>query len=256
MLAAPDPIDGFTSRRYRVGGLALHVRERPGSWPSYLLVHGLAVSHRYLMPTARCIPGNRVLVPDLPGFGLSTKPSSVYRVENHSRVLGRWLDALGERRLCVIGNSFGCQMAVDLAVRRPDLVGVLVLVGPTADPAARSMARQVGRWAWDLVFEDKRQAAILAADMFDAGPRRVVGTLRWSVRDRIDRKLPSVAASTLLVRGSRDPIAPARWLAAAAALTPLARTLTIPRAAHNAVTTAGPQVARAAAELVRVQSGQ
>lgn len=118
------------------------------------------------------------------------------------------------------------------------------------------MARQVGRWAWDLVFEDKRQAAILAADMFDAGPRRVVGTLRWSVRDRIDRKLPSVAASTLLVRGSRDPIAPARWLAAAAALTPLARTLTIPRAAHNAVTTAGPQVARAAAELVRVQSGQ
>src|SRR3954471_1947279 len=122
-LRAPDPVDGFTSRRYRTGGLDLHVRERPGSSPAYLLVHGLAVSHRYLMPTARCLPERRVMVPDLPGFGFSARPRRVYGVEDHSEVLAAWLDGLGERRLRVIGNSFGCQVAVDLAVRRPDLVG-------------------------------------------------------------------------------------------------------------------------------------
>jgi pimeloyl-ACP methyl ester carboxylesterase len=245
-MAAPEPVDGFASHRYRVDGLDLHVRERPGGSPAYLLLHGLAVSHRYLMPTARCLPGRRVLVPDLAGFGLSGKPDRIYRVDDHSPLLAAWLDALPERGLCVIGNSFGCQVAVDLAVRRPDLVAALVLVGPTPDPAARSMVRLALRWAYDLVFEDKRQAAILAADVSDAGIRRVLGTLRMSVRDRIDEKLPSLRVPTLFVRGARDRIVPARWLAEAAARTPVARTLTVPRAAHNAVTTAGAEVARAA----------
>jgi pimeloyl-ACP methyl ester carboxylesterase len=245
--AAPDSVDGFASRRYRAGGVDLHVRERPGRSPAYLLLHGLAVSHRYLMPTARCLPEGRVLVPDLPGFGLSGKPNRTYGVEDHSRVVATWLDALAERGgLCVIANSFGCQVAVDLALRRPDLVAALVLVGPTPDPAARSMAGQALRWAYDLVFEDIRQAPILTADVLDAGVRRMIGTLRLSVRDPIDQKLPSVGVPTLFVRGSRDRIVSARWLADAAARTPVARTLTIPRAAHNAVTTAGAEVARAA----------
>jgi pimeloyl-ACP methyl ester carboxylesterase len=248
-LAAPEPVDRFASRRYRAAGIELHVRERPGPSPAYLLLHGLAVSHRYLMPTARCLPECRVLVPDLPGFGLSGKPRRIYGVPDHSRVLATWLDTLAERRMCVIANSFGCQVAVDLALRRPDLVAALVLVGPTPDPAARSMAGQSLRWAYDLVFEDKRQAAILTADVANAGIRRVIGTLRQSVRDRIDEKLPALRVPTLFVRGARDRIVPARWLAEAAARTPAARTLTIPQAAHNAVTTAGAEVARAAAGL-------
>jgi pimeloyl-ACP methyl ester carboxylesterase len=44
----------------------------PSAW---LLVHGLAVSHRYLMPTAAALAGT-VYVPDLPGFGLSDKPTT------------------------------------------------------------------------------------------------------------------------------------------------------------------------------------
>jgi pimeloyl-ACP methyl ester carboxylesterase len=50
---------------------------------------------------------------------------------------------------------------------------------------------------------------------------------------------------TLLVRGSRDRIAPQPWLEHAAALSPDARTLVIEKAAHNAVTTAGPELATA-----------
>jgi pimeloyl-ACP methyl ester carboxylesterase len=119
------------------------------------------------------------------------------------------------------------------------------------------MVRLALRWAaYDLVFEDKRQAAILAADISDAGIRRVLGTLRMSVRDRIDEKLPSVGVPTLFVRGARDRIVPARWLAEAAARTPGARTLTIPRAAHNAVTTAGVEVAPGRCRWIVVIGGE
>src|SRR4051812_50102167 len=102
-LRAPDPVDGFTSRRHRSGGLDLHVRERPGSSPAYLLVHGLAVSHRYLMPTARCLPERRVMGPDLPGVGFSAPPPRGYGVGGPSEGLAPGVGGLGGGGLRGIG---------------------------------------------------------------------------------------------------------------------------------------------------------
>jgi pimeloyl-ACP methyl ester carboxylesterase len=247
-LAAPAVVDGFTSGWHRVAGLRLHVRERVPSAPTApacVLVHGLAVSHRYLMPTARCLRQQAVYVPDLPGFGMSDKPPLVYDVDDHATVLATWLDTLGGGPVCVLGNSFGCQVAVELARRRPDRVSALVLVGPTVDPAAASVIGQLGRWLRDLFHEDPRQAPILLADVRDAGPRRIAATLRLSVRDRIETKLPLLAQPTLLVRGQYDRVAPQRWLEAANRLTPGSRITVLAGPAHNAVTTAGPQLAAA-----------
>ena len=246
-LAAPAPADGFTSRRYRVDGLDLHVRQRPGprsAAPACVLVHGLAVSHRYLMPTARWLR-RTVYVPDLPGFGLSDHPDRVFDVGEHAGLLARWLDALGADPVCLLGNSFGCQVAVDLARQRPDLVAALVLVGPTVDPAAATVAGQLRRWVRDVCQEDVRQATILARDVRDAGLRRIAATLRLSLRDRIEAKLPLVGAPALLVRGEHDRVCPPRWLGEAAALMADARCHTLPGPAHNAVTTAGPELAAA-----------
>ena len=80
-VAAPRPLDGFVSRMVDAGGLGLHVREHraPGTGAQvWVLLHGLAVSHRYLMPTAAALRPASAYVPDLPGFGLSAKPREVY----------------------------------------------------------------------------------------------------------------------------------------------------------------------------------
>jgi len=181
----------------------LHIRQRSsryrGATPCVLL-HGLAVSHRYLMPTARAHRDRPVYLPDLPGFGLSSKPANVLDVTGHARVLAAWLDAASLGPVAVLGNSFGCQVAVELAHRRPDLVMALILVGPTTDPAAASVPGQLRRLLLDLPFEDPRQVSILAADLRDAGVRRVIATLRFAVRDRITAKLAT----------ARVPVGPAR----------------------------------------------
>ena len=249
-LAAPRPAAGFVSRRVAIGGLHLHIRERAGHGRAWVLLHGLAVSHRYLMPTATALPGP-VSVPDLPGFGLSARPIRAYDTEQHAEVVARWMTEAGVAGACLLANSYGCQVAVELAVRRPELVAALILVGPTVDPAARSVPGQFGRWVRDVLLEDPREAMILAADVRDAGLRRVYRTLRHSVRHRIDPRLPRVAAPTLVLRGARDPIAPARWVTEAAALAPDGAAGTVPRAAHNAITTAGPAVAAQALAFVR-----
>lgn len=250
--AAPAPSGGFTSVRATVGGLRLHVRQRvesAGSAPAWLLVHGLAVSHRYLMPTAAALPGS-VFVPDLPGFGLSGKPARVLSAEQHAQVVAAWMDGTGLGRIHVLANSFGCQIAVELAIRRPDLVASLVLVGPTVDPAAPTSGAQIRRWALDLLREDPHQIPMIFADLRDAGPRRILRTLKEAVGQHIERRLPLVGLPILILRGQYDPIAPADWVAHAASLAPTAGAADIPGAAHNAVTTAGAAVATQAAAFV------
>src|SRR4029453_7679975 len=107
--------------------------------------------------------------------------------------------------------------------------------------AAAAPRGQLGRLVRDLLHEDPRQAPILAADIRDAGPRRILQTLRYAVNDHIDAKLPALRVPTLLIRGSLDRVAPQSWLRPAAPPAPGARTLTVDRAAHNVGTTAGPE---------------
>jgi pimeloyl-ACP methyl ester carboxylesterase len=255
--AAPRPAGGFVSRRVDVAGVRLHVRERAdfgSAQPAWVLLHGLAVSHRYLMPTAAALTGSPAYVPDLPGFGLSGKPSRVFDPADHAHTIAAWMDAAGIAEAHVLGNSFGCQVAVELAVRRPDLVAALVLVGPTVEPAAPTAGGQIRRWLRDLLSEDPRQAGIIAADVRDAGPRRILGTLRHSVRHDMRRRLGEVTAPTLVTRGEHDPIAPHRWISEAAALVRHGSTAQVPRAAHNAVTTAGDVVAAQATQFVALHA--
>jgi pimeloyl-ACP methyl ester carboxylesterase len=244
-MAAPAPAQGFVSRYTRVAGLRMHGRVRVDpqvTGTAWVLLHGLAVSHRYLMPTAAALPGN-VYVPDLPGFGLSEHPRHAFDTAEHAGAVAAWMDAEKLRGVTLLANSFGCQVAVEVAVLRPDLVAALILDGPTVDPAAPTPGGQVWRWLRDLAFEDPRQARILARDVRDAGALRVVRTLRHSTRHPMVQRLPLVAAPVLVVRGEHDPIAPSRWVARAAALTGAGRTAIVPGAAHNAVTTAGPWLA-------------
>jgi hypothetical protein len=189
-------------------------------------------------------------VPDLPGFGLSDKPARALTAGQHAEVLAAWLDAAGLSTVNVLGNSFGCQIAVELAIRRPDVIASLTLVGPTVDPAAPTAMGQVRRWASDLLREDPRQLPMILTDVRDAGPRRVLRTLRHSVDHRIDRRLPLVEAPVLILRGEYDPIAPAEWTAQAASMAADGRSADVPGAAHNAVTTAGTLVAERAAAFV------
>jgi pimeloyl-ACP methyl ester carboxylesterase len=98
--------------------------------------------------------------------------------------------------------------------------------------------------------EHPRRARIIARDLRDAGMRRVLGTPLHSTRHRMDRRLPAVRAPTLVLRGEHDPIAPPRWVAQAAVLAPHGRCGVVAGPVHNAMTTAGPQVAARAAAFL------
>ncbi|WP_236647823.1 alpha/beta fold hydrolase [Micromonospora sicca] len=258
-LAAPRPAAGLTSEFRLVDGLRTHTRRSadPGAGvPPVVLVHGLAVSHRYLTPLALTLSATHpVYVPDLPGFGLTERPGTAYDVSRHAAHLAAWLAAYRLGPVCLLGHSFGAEVAARLAADRPDLVHALVLAGPTSDPAARSRLGQFGRWLVDTLREAPLQAPILLRDVRDARPWRVYASLTHSVRNAIEADLVQVTAPTLVVFGDRDPVVPPAWRRQVARLVPAARTVTVPAAAHNVATTAPAQVADAIRALLTPAPG-
>jgi pimeloyl-ACP methyl ester carboxylesterase len=202
-----------------------------------VLVHGLAVTHRYLMPTARLLATRRpVVAPDLPGFGRSVKPGRSYAVDDHARALAYWLDSCGLDRIGLVGHSFGAEVAARLAVLRPGLVAALVLAGPTTDPAGRTWPRLVARFAADVLLEQQWQIPLLAEGIATARPWRVAATVGHSLANAIEDDLVRLPVAPLILAGALDPIAPPRWRTEAAALSN-GVVRSVPEAAHNVLTT-------------------
>ncbi len=75
--------------------------------------------------------GYRVIVPDLPGFGYSSKPTGIdYTTDFFVTHLVGLLDAIGVERCALVGNSLGGGVAIRTALDHPERVDKLVLMAP------------------------------------------------------------------------------------------------------------------------------
>jgi pimeloyl-ACP methyl ester carboxylesterase len=229
---APAPL---RAQRLATAHGELHARvapaPRPGA-PAVVLIHGVIVSGRYLLPAAAELAHDAaVVVPDLPGHGLSDAP--------HADTIAALADAAiaaaasaGHRRVALLANSFGSQIATEAAIRHPDAVERLVLIGPTIDPSARSAARQALRWLACAPHEHPSVLPVMARDLADMGPRPAVRLVGVMLRDRIEDRLRRVGQPVLVVRGDGDRIVPHDWAAEVARLLPDGRLAVLPDAGH------------------------
>ena len=75
--------------------------------------------------------GLRVIMPDLPGFGYSSKPTDLdYTTEFFSRHLVGLLDAISVSRFALVGNSLGGAVSIRAALDYPERVTKLILMAP------------------------------------------------------------------------------------------------------------------------------
>jgi pimeloyl-ACP methyl ester carboxylesterase len=203
--------------------------------PALVLVPGLGVSHRYLMPFARHMAveyGHRCYALDLPGFGTWRKQERPLTVVEQAERVAEWLEREGLTRAALLGNSLGCEVIVHLAVRHPERVACLVLTSPTIDPRGRTALQTVWRLLCDVPREPPRIMPIVAQDWLATGPLWMARGLAAMLRDPIEELLPLVQCPALVVRGERDAIVPGRWAQAAGELLPQGRLAEVPGAIH------------------------
>jgi pimeloyl-ACP methyl ester carboxylesterase len=229
--------NGITSTWNRIGGLRCHARhttDAPAAdAPHVVLLHGLGVSSRYMVPLAHELaPQFRVHAPDLPGFGHSEHPPAALDIAGLADALLAWVDAAGLTAPALVANSMGCQVAVEAMRRRPGVFARAVLVGPTFDRRGRGGLAQAGRWLRTGMREPPSLAAVLIRDYLACGPRRALTTARHALGYRLEDHLADVPAPVLVVRGGADVIVPQRWAQEVTAALPDGRLAVVPGRGH------------------------
>ena len=213
------------SRWVEVGGLRMHARAatdaaNAGALP-VVLVHGLVVSSRYMIPLAeRLAERAHVYAPDLPGFGKSDHPEYPLNIAGLADALAGWMRATGIPRAALIGNSMGCQVIAEMALRYPALVARAVLIGPTTDRRGRNVLEQLRRLLAAAPYEAPGLLGVQLRDTWSAGLREALATARYAIEDRIESKLPALTMPVLVVSGEYDSLAPPHWAAELAGLLP------------------------------------
>jgi haloalkane dehalogenase len=119
----------------KVNGMTIAYREL-GSGPPVLLLHGWPTSsflwRNVMAPIAQ---GNRVVAPDLPGFGASDKPLDVqYDFELFESTLDGFLAALDIDEVGLAVHDLGGPIGVHWAVHRPQRVTKLALLNTLVYP--------------------------------------------------------------------------------------------------------------------------
>ncbi|MDM9382540.1 alpha/beta hydrolase [Chlorogloeopsis sp. ULAP01] len=226
------------SQYTNVDGLWMHSRVSvdvlPQDAPVVILVHGVVVSSRYMIPTAELLaPYYRVYAPDFPGYGESDKPKHVLELPELADTLCRWMDAVRIERATMLGNSFGCQIIAEFAMRHSDRLERAVLQGPTIDRHARNLPQQLWRFILNSPLEDPSQTPIQIYDYWLAGLPRFARTVQIALTDRIETKLPYLRVPTLVVRGKEDPVVSQEWTEEVVNLLPDARLVVIPSGGHT-----------------------
>ncbi len=198
-----------------------------------VLVCGLGVSNRYMIPAIIELAEKfNVYCPDLPGFGKSAKPTQPLNISELAGALAAFLHESKISRATIVGHSFGCQIAVEFALRYPEKLERLVLAAPSGDPFVNSAFSYFGKLVLDAFLEPVSLIPLAIRDYFRAGLIRGFRTFQFALEDRLVDKLPQIDIPTLVIRGAKDPIVSADWVMQVARLLQHGNLVTIEDAAH------------------------
>ncbi|MEM8619266.1 MAG: alpha/beta hydrolase [Actinomycetota bacterium] len=208
--------------------------ERHGAGPPVLNISGSGNDLRESPPGV--IPLNRafeVLHYDQRGLGQTSSPDGTYTMADYADDAAALISSMGWSRCHIVGTSFGGMVALNLAVRHPDLIDRLVLccTSPGGEAPSYPLHRLARLSAEDAFAErcrltDRRYdpdadepipglgayyARIREQSLRPPDPQRLAGLARqMGARKGHDvvADLPSIEHRTLVCAGEFDDIAP------------------------------------------------
>lgn len=262
-LADPD------SRFLEVSGLRVHAKIDGQGEPLFVLLHGFGASlFSWREVRSPLSAYGTVLAYDRPAFGLTSRPmpeewkgSNPYTLESQVDLLISLLDSLGRRQAILVGHSAGGTVATLTALRHPDRVQALVLVGPAIyeggglPPLLRPLmatpqARRMGPAILRRLLTDRGSGLIELAwhDSTPVTPEIVAGYTKPTQVEDWDRalwefmiagrstdlaaELDGVKMPVLVITGDDDRIVPAEQSIRLARELPNARLVVIPSCGH------------------------
>lgn len=216
-----------------------------GKGPAVLLLHGWGCDHTIFKSCRELLcPTHTVYSFDLPGFGRSPAPDTVWGVEDYTRMIEAFVR---DRRLespSLVGHSFGGRVSILYASRNRvervmlvDAAGVKPVRSPgyyyrvyTYKLLRRTVQTLLPAARANRVIENYRKKRG-SSDYANASPR-MRAILSKTVNEDLRPFLPRIAAPTLLFWGERDTATPLQDARIMERLIPDSGLVTVPGAGH------------------------
>lgn len=206
------PASTLAERWTMVDGVDVFYRESVNPPDARVLthLHGFGLSGRYLLPTAELLADEfHTLVPDLPGFGRSAKPRNAsLSIPDLAHAAARFLDDRGIATTSLVGNSMGCPVIVEFALRHPDRIDRAVLVSPAGGIHNQPLRRAMGQLAQDGGREPRKMITVATPDYLRFGVPSTFRMFRALTQYPSVERLLQLTVPTLVVLGTRDPLLP------------------------------------------------
>ena len=168
----------------------LHGEERQPSWRDWEGFLGLADSYS-------------LIIPDLVGFGGSSRPSEVPDYKAQARIVHELLEVMKVDKATLAGYSWGGQVALEVAISWPESIESLLLVASTYDKSQLPKLSKVRKPTLVVWAEDDLVTQLKAGYLL----RDAIGTSRLEVLPPVakDPKHDFTIAHRLL-RSRRDEL--------------------------------------------------
>jgi pimeloyl-ACP methyl ester carboxylesterase len=123
-----------TEKTENIGEHSVHYAVA-GSGDPTVLLHGgdKRESWKVWEPLLDLSANRMLLMPDLVGFGGSSRPTETPGHSAQAEMISDLLERLGLRDVSLIGSGWGGQVAIELAMTSPNLVKSVVLIASTYD---------------------------------------------------------------------------------------------------------------------------
>lgn len=170
--------------------------------------------------------------PDMLGFGYSEKPLDVeYGCELWTQQIKDFIDALGLEQVDLVGNSFGGSLALSMAIKYPERIRNLIMMGPMGTtfecksvglndvwgyrPSAENMFKMLNLFVDNKKFATRELADVRYQASIQPGFQEVWEVMfQEPLQDMVenlsfsDEEVSKVKHRTLIVHGRDDQVIP------------------------------------------------
>lgn len=156
-----------------------------GSGAPLLMVHGSGPneSWRVWEPLIGLADSRKLIVPDLLGYGKSSRPAETPDHRAQARMLRDFVDRLGYQSLSLMGSGWGGQIALEFALEWPDSVSSMVLVASAYDKDQLRRLQKLRRPTLIIFAEDDMVTQLKAGYIL----RDAIATSRLEVLEPVNR---------------------------------------------------------------------
>ena len=228
----------------KLSGLDFHYTMQ-GEGAPIILMHGWGCNLTTLLSVENvALESHKVYNVDFPGFGESQEPSSVWGVEEYTRLIEELVKLEKIENPTLLGHSFGGRVGILYASR--NIVNKLILVDAAGVKPRRSLkyyfkvyTYKLGKKLMPLIYGKERaqqridamRAKRGSSDYNNASPM-MRAILSKVVNEDLKDKMPLIKAPTLLIWGENDTATPLRDANIMERLIPNAGLVSFPGCGH------------------------